>query len=130
MQRLLPLLIGAVLLVGASPTQATPSYMTQLPTSSTFRCLNCHAVQDPPASNASLNAFGTAFKSNGFRWDRSLAVISSDGDNCTNGFELGDADGNGLADAGVFHERSNPGKSDCTLELTPTAFSALKRLFQ
>ena len=33
-------------------------------------------------------------------------------------------------DANVTAQRSNPGSSDCTLQLSPTAWSALKSLFR
>jgi len=90
------------------------------------------ASRNPTSStaNAGLNPFGLAFKNNGSRWDRTLALARSDSDNCTNGFELGDEDGDGRADQGVTRERSNPGQSDCTLQLTPEAWSKLKILFQ
>jgi hypothetical protein len=105
--------------------------MQQLPNTARFRCLNCHTVQDPSAAAArTLNPFGTAFRDNGFRWDRTLALLRSDGDNCTNGFELGDQDGDGRSDAGVTQERMNPGELDCTLQLNETAWTALKALFR
>jgi hypothetical protein len=127
--RHLALLLATLLLI-AGTAQATSSYMQQLPTSGQFRCLNCHNVQDPPLASASLNSFGTAFRDNGFRWDRELAQLRSDSDNCTNGFELGDEDGDGRPDPNVTVERSNPGQPDCTLQLTPAAWSALKELFR
>jgi hypothetical protein len=119
-----------VLLCSASVSHATTPMMSKLPTSSAFRCLNCHQQQDPGSANAALNPFGLAFKNNGFRWDATLAALRSDDDRCTNGFELGDENGDGIADAGVTRERSNPGQSDCTLELSPKAWSALKTLFR
>jgi hypothetical protein len=130
MQRSLPILTLILCFVTADVAFATQSHMLQLPTSSAFRCLNCHAQQDPVASNATLNVFGLAFKNNGSRWDHTLAVKRSDDDSCTNGFELGDEDGDGRPDTGVTRERSNPGQSDCTLELRPQAWSALKTLFR
>lgn len=128
MRHLLLLLASALLY--ASAAHATSLYMQQLPTSGQFRCLNCHNVQDPSAVSAALNAFGADFRDNGFRWDRTLAQQRSDSDNCTNGFELGDEDGDGRPDPNVTLERSNPGQSDCTLQLTPAAWSALKELFR
>lgn len=117
-------------LCGALPASATTAYMQRLPTSTAFRCLNCHNVQDPPANNAGLNTFGQAFKTNGFQWNVTLASLSADGDNCTNGFELGDENGDGIVDANVTRERFNPGQTDCTLQITPQAWSALKTLFR
>jgi len=114
----------------ATASWGTPTYMDRLPLSTPYRCLNCHLVQDPPASNAGLNSFGAAFKANGFKWDRTLAEMGSDGDNCSNGFESGDTDGDGTPDAGVTAERSNPGTLDCTLQISATAWSTLKDLFR
>jgi dopamine beta-monooxygenase len=37
-----------------------------------------------------LNAFGNAFRANGFKWDKALCLADSDGDGKTNGAELGD----------------------------------------
>jgi hypothetical protein len=130
MQRWLPLVIGTMMLVGAGSACATSAHMQQLPVSTPYLCLNCHNVADPTPSTAALNAFGTAFRDNGAKWDRTLALLRSDGDNCTNGFELGDEDGNGQPDVGVTQARSNPGQNDCTLQITPQAWSALKQLFQ
>jgi hypothetical protein len=123
--------IGLGILLGsATPVLATALHMQRLPTSSAFRCLNCHVAQDPVAPTAQLNVFGAAFRDNSFRWDRTLAALRSDSDNCTNGFELGDENGDGRPDAGVTTERSNPGQSDCTLEISPQAWSNLKKLFR
>jgi hypothetical protein len=113
-----------------SPAGATQVYMQRLPSTTQFRCLNCHTVQDPVAATATLNGFGAAFRDNGLQWNRTLAALRSDGDACSNGFELGDEDGDGRLDANVTMERSNPGQSDCTLQLTPQAWTALKNLFR
>ena len=110
---------------------ATGTYMGRLPVSTRFRCQNCHLVDNPtPAQARQLNPFGEAFKSNGFRWDVSLAAQRSDTDNCTNGFELGDSNGDGILDSGVHAERNNPGEMDCTLQLNEAAWSTLKQLFR
>jgi hypothetical protein len=124
------LLVAVLGMAWASAAGATSQYMQRLPTSQQFRCLNCHATQDPTAANATLNVFGTAFRANGLQWNRTLASLRSDGDACSNGFELGDEDGNGQPDAGVTSERSNPGQSDCTLQLNEKAWTALKQLFR
>ena len=124
------LCVALVALVSACPAFATATFMQRLPTSTAFRCLNCHTVQDPAAANAALNPFGQDFKNNGFQWNTTIASRSADGDNCTNGFELGDENGDGIADANVTRERFNPGQTDCTLQITPQAWSALKTLFR
>jgi len=131
MQRMLMLVVASLLsLVFASAVSATETYMQKLPATTNFRCLNCHVAQDPAPSQAELNPFGTAFKNNGFKWDATLAAQGSDGDNCSNGFELGDQNGDGVMDPGVSAERSNPGQTDCTLQITAEAWSTLKQLFR
>ena len=125
------LLVGLlVALFGARASFATTMYMQRLPTSNAFRCLNCHSNQDPGTANAGLNGFGQAFKGNGLQWNTTLASLTSDGDNCTNGFELGDENGDGIPDANVTRERFNPGQTDCTLQITAQAWSVLKTLFR
>ncbi|MFQ5601214.1 MAG: hypothetical protein ACE5G2_11770 [Candidatus Krumholzibacteriia bacterium] len=109
----------------------TSVFMEELPTFSRFRCLICHDVQDPAAGEATLNAFGADFRDNGMRWDENLALENSDGDNCTNGFELSDEDGDGQPDSNRTEERKNPGeKGDCTLQLNEETWSRLKQLFR
>ena len=130
MRRMLTLFTAGLCLMAADLAFATSAQMQQLPTSSAFRCLNCHQQQDPGVANAALNSFGLAFKNNGSRWDPNLAAQRSDNDNCSNGFELGDENGDGRADQGVTRERSNPGQSDCTLQLNDKAWTALKTLFK
>ncbi len=104
--------------------------MQALPSSSRFRCLNCHNVQDPAAAQAALNPFGRAFKDNASRWDEKLARGGADGDNCTNGFELSDENGDGKLDAGRNEERSNPGELGCALQLKAETWQNLKQLFR
>ncbi len=122
--------IGCVLCALAAPAWATATLMEELPTSSRFLCLNCHTVQNPGADQAQLNPFGVAFRANNNRWDAELARKRSDGDNCTNGFELGDVDGDGQLDDKVEQERSNPGEPGCTLQLKNETWGALKRIFR
>ena len=131
MQRKWRLIVALGIIGAATSAGATTVYMQRLPVSVTNGCLNCHVVGNPSAVNATLNVFGVDFRTNAFKWDRTLALMNSDRDACTNGFELGDRDGDGRPDAGVIGEHSNPGQSsDCTLELTPAAWSALKNLFR
>ena len=128
MRRLLA--IVTTLTIGSTPVAATPLLMSKLPAANPFRCLNCHVVQDPPASGAALNPFGQDFKNNRSVWDRVLVQKQSDGDNCTNGFEIGDEDGNGRLERNVNAERHNPGEMDCALQLNSAAWTALKELFR
>jgi hypothetical protein len=43
-----------------------------------------------PAGGGSRNAYGQAFANAGLKWTVDLCMADSDGDNLTNGFELGD----------------------------------------
>ena len=117
------------ILMGTSVSAwASAEHMQKLPSSDRFGCLICHETAAPLTAN--LNAFGTAFQSNSSRWDATLAVQSSDADGCTNGFELGDEDGDGKLDASLTLERYNPGADDCELQITKRAWSELKKLFR
>jgi len=129
MQRRL-MVLSMLLSLAAAPVFATPTLMEELPTAKRFRCLNCHTVQDPSASQATLNAFGRAFKDNGSRWDATLARAGADGDNCTNGFELSDENGDGQLDTGRTEERDNPGEAGCALQLKEATWQNLKTLFR
>jgi hypothetical protein len=120
------------LVVASSMALSTEEYMQRLPSYSTYACGNCHA-SNPPSSldDYALNGFGEDFKSNGFAWDDSLAARNSDGDRCTNGFELGDEDGDGFVDEGTSsHENSNPGVVDCEVALTPKTWGLIKSIFK
>jgi hypothetical protein len=106
------MVIGLLLLV-ASTAQGLEVYMRQeLPVYSRYQCASCHDT-DLPSSN-DLNDFGRDFALYG-EWNVELAGLDSDGDGCDNGAELGDIDGNGVADDGVTRESSNPGVAgDCS----------------
>jgi hypothetical protein len=118
------------MVASSAPAWATSALMQELPASDRYRCLICHTVQDPGAAEGELNPFGQAFLDNGFKWDEKLAQKRSDGDNCTNGFELGDENGDGELDGDVTEERSNPGEAGCTLQLSKESWTRLKTLFR
>ncbi len=106
----------------------TETLMSKLPVSERFRCAICHSVPDPEVGNAPLNVFGNDFHANGDKWDETLAGKDSDGDGFTNGFELGDEDGDGTAS--VTEERSNPGDSfDRPSSLDERSWGIIKKLF-
>ncbi|HZM17310.1 MAG TPA: hypothetical protein VFE28_15015 [Candidatus Krumholzibacteria bacterium] len=130
MQRWLTVALTLLSFAAVAQVQATPTLMQALPTSSRFRCLNCHTIQDPSTAQAALNPFGRAFKDNASHWDAKLARSGADGDNCTNGFELSDEDGDGKLDVGRTEERGNPGESGCALQLSTTTWQSLKLLFR
>lgn len=125
------IILSSLLMVcgAAAAGWATPELMQELPVSSRFACSICHQTEAP--TEADLNAFGQAFQDNDARWDAELASRSSDADGCTNGFELGDENGDGnLDDATLTAERYNPGRDDCELQLRDSAWSELKQLFR
>jgi hypothetical protein len=78
-----------------------------------------------------LNLFGKDFKANEFIWNQTLAAKNSDLDRCTNGFELGDENGDGLVDqASTTMEHSNPGDpNDCSIALDEGTWGIIKHLF-
>jgi len=123
---------GLVLVAGAVPTaMATEADMAQLPVVTPFDCLLCHVQASPSTIDYDLNEFGNDFLANGRLWDGTLANMDSDGDGCLNGVELGDADGDGLADGNVTELQSNPGMAgDCGgLVIDARTWGALKALF-
>jgi len=122
--------IAVMALVAA--VNANTAHMAQLPSSADLGCANCHVnATSVSAPSAEVNSFGQAFKNNGMVWNRTLAEKDSDGDGCTNGFELGDVDGNGVADEHQTQQTSNPGSGgDCQPStLTEQTWGALKSLF-
>jgi hypothetical protein len=109
----------------------TNQYMVQLPTYLKYRCANCHISAEPTLESHDLNLFGKDFKANEFLWNRALAEKNSDMDRCTNGFELGDQNGDGLVDqASTIMEQSNPGDpNDCSIALSESTWGIIKNLF-
>jgi hypothetical protein len=82
----------------------------QVPNGRTFNCSLCH---DRSSGGGPRNEFGEAVRdlvSPGSRadfWTAALAQMDSDGDGFTNGEEVGDPDGDGVADSGA--QVTNPG---------------------
>lgn len=126
------LLIPVVLLLAPSPAGSSNASMQQLPAFNKFRCLICHSVANPTGAAAPLNSFGRDFQANGNVWDQVLAEMNSDGDRCSNGFELGDRDGDGVFDGETEPlEISNPGdRADCAIALTEGTWGAIKEVFR
>ena len=110
----------------------TNQYMVRLPTYLKFRCANCHISEAPTLESHVLNLFGKDFTANGMIWDQALAAKNSDLDRCTNGFELGDENGDGLVDqASTTMENSNPGDpNDCSIALSEETWGKIKNLFR
>jgi hypothetical protein len=103
--------------------------MIKLPSYTRFQCTICHTVNRPTAGTADLNLFGIDYLGNGKVWNRTLALMNSDGDNCPNGFELADLDGDGVPDEPGGTENSNPGERDCTIALSKQTWGIIKELF-
>lgn len=108
---------------------ATSEEMLKLPTYNTFQCAICHVASHPTGGSSELNAFGVDFLMNGKIWNKALAIKNSDGDNCPNGFELADLNGDGTTDEPGAGENSNPGKQDCTIALSKQTWGIIKELF-
>jgi hypothetical protein len=119
------------LLAAAVPARATEADMAVLPVVEPFLCQICHVEENPSGGSFALNVFGDDFLANLRSWDAALAAIDSDGDGCSNGVELGDADGDGIADGNVQSLTSNPGqRGDCgELVIDSRTWGALKSLF-
>ena len=132
--RLAVLSVAAALILGAAGppcTHATPADMAVLPVVVPFECLICHVEVNPGPTSAALNLFGLDFLAGGRVWNAELAALDSDGDGCLNGVELGDADGDGLADGNVTTLATNPGDpGDCSrLGIDASTWGALKAMF-
>ena len=127
----LAFLLLPVLMLIPDRAESTSGMMFNLPAYNKYRCTSCHTTSTPVEANAVLNAFGNDFLGNGMVWDKELAEKNSDGDKCTNGFELGDKDGDGIFDdQGPAVEHSNPGDaSDCSIALTHTTWGIIKDIF-
>lgn len=112
------------------PASSTTDEMTVLPSSARFKCRICHLAENPLPGTSALNPFGVDFQKNGNVWNRALAQLNSDGDNCVNGFELADLDGDGFLDFGADEENSNPGDpNDCSIALSEQTWGKIKELF-
>ncbi|MFH1756233.1 MAG: hypothetical protein ABIA59_11095 [Candidatus Latescibacterota bacterium] len=121
-----------VLLLTPQDAGGTDQYMIRLPTYLKFRCANCHATATPDLASKELNLFGKDFMENGFIWNQTLANKNSDKDRCTNGFELGDENGDGLVDqASTTVENSNPGNpDDCSIAISNQTWGIIKEIFR
>ena len=128
----LGLLVVLSLCLGTTAALATEDDMAQLPVTEPFACLACHTSSDPTPGSFALNVFGEDFLQNGRIWDSNLAHLDSDGDNCLNGVEVGDSDGDGNADGNVEEQAGNPGVADeCGSGslVDEKAWDALKAMF-
>ena len=102
--------------------------MRTLPVFDRYKCLLCHA-SGLPISASDLTGFGIDFKDNGYKWDDAIAAKDSDSDGYPNGIELGDENGDGVAEIGF--ERSNPGdRLNTPNSIDKGTWGILKSLFE
>lgn len=110
---------------------STPDLMTRLPAYGRFRCALCHTSSAPVSGSADLNVFGSDFQKNDKEWNAALAMLNSDGDRCSNGFELGDENGDGVLESKQTIERSNPSDgADCSTTVDRETWGQIKELFR
>ena len=111
----------------AGTLKSREEYMQKLPLYQKFRCTICHLSMEPN-SGSDLNNFGRDFKANSNLWNEKLARMDSDRDGFTNGIELGDENGDGIAEATA--ERSNPGdRLNTPSSVNEHTWSVIKSLF-
>ena len=94
----------ALVFLIAGPARAYDTYPSRVPNgviSGPDRCYICHIA---PGGGGARNAFGLAFASNGYTWNKNLAEVDSDGDGWSNGQELGDPFGQ-WTQGGAFSPR-------------------------
>jgi hypothetical protein len=124
--------LPAVVLLMPQPADGTEELMKTLPAYERYRCGLCHTSATPTQEANKLNVFGTDFLGNSSVWDRTIALLNSDGDRCSNGAEIGDRDGDGDFDDGgpKPRENSNPGNpADCTAPIDEATWGIIKEIF-
>ena len=90
-----------------------------MPNGNSFSCSNCHLN---PGDGGARTSFGEAVNAlvtpggNQAFWSVALAVMDSDGDGVSNGEELGDPDGDGVASRS--QNISNPGNANSIPSVT------------
>jgi hypothetical protein len=125
-----PRLAAVALLCALSvgPAAATVQDQAQLPVQAEFGCMACHSGPSTTAHSVQtgeatqLNSFGRDWLLRGRVWSALLAFENSDGDGCSNGYELGDPNGSWKRNPGI------PG--DCLLPIGERSFGILKGLFR
>jgi hypothetical protein len=105
------LVVGAVVCLALPEVSARSFRVNQLPNGNVLGCANCHVS---PSGGGARNPFGQAVgaitgSSSIPFWSASLAALDSDGDGFSNGFELGDPEGDGNVTPGW--KVTNPGSA-------------------
>ncbi|MBN2071980.1 MAG: hypothetical protein JW814_11030 [Candidatus Krumholzibacteriota bacterium] len=118
----------SILALGAGKISGTEDSMKKLPNHSRYRCAICHVSAEPRQGSSELNLFGVDFLARGGVWSAVLAGEDSDKDTYTNGFEIGDDNGDGVAE--IEPERSNPGDiKEIPSSIDPKTWGLIKSLF-
>ena len=114
---------------GAGAILSNEDMLSRLPVYQHFKCAICHTTANPSLEEHTLNPFGVAFQENGNQWNGDLARRDSDNDGYRNGVELGDEDGDGVAE--VTMERSNPGDpQNHPNSVDEETWTAIKNIFK
>ena len=122
------LLIVVIALLCTDTLKSREDYMRTLPVYQRYKCALCHTSASP-TSASDLNGFGVDFRENNYVWYTALSVQDSDSDGFVNGVELGDENGDGVADIGF--ERSNPGdRLNTPNSIDRGTWGILKSLFE
>ncbi|MBT5927705.1 MAG: CHRD domain-containing protein [Verrucomicrobia bacterium] len=109
----MPVVFCALLFTIFESTQARSFRPGLIPNGKVISCANCHIR---PSGGGQRTSFGEAVRlivgggSNMPFWSPTLAALDSDGDGFTNGQELGDPDGDGVAEAGA--QITHPGDAN------------------
>jgi hypothetical protein len=133
---------SALALLSGSAGATTPQNEKIPP--SEFGCRLCHAGSEvradwvpEPVSRDQLTSFGQDWQDLAQEPDlrawAEMAPLNSDGDGCTNGYELGDPRGEylnpGTEPAHALGDVLDPNREDCLLPLDEQAWGTLKALF-
>jgi hypothetical protein len=105
--------------------------------SNDYGCTLCHAGPSatvdfiPPGGSESFTSFGEQWLGLGATVNErswaTMADLNADDDGCSNGYEMGDPDGDGLD---VTARSLNPSSTDCVLPLDEQSWGNLKSLFE
>ncbi len=126
-------------LVSVHAARATEQDAAKIPPTD-LGCTLCHsgpsATVDfiPPGGSESLTSFGRQWLSLGVApgdrlWSE-MAGLNADTDGCSNGYEMGDPDGDYPAGATPKPRFLDPSEQDCILPLDEQSWGNLKSLFE